>query len=141
MKKLLVVGGLFLSVMFVCKYAKADGSYSPALVQNTTSNQGFLYQVPVSSNPAGILVQQGGAFNWSNSVIGTTTSFTTAQFPGMPSVTLQQIVALTPTASGQLVFCYNCASTPLLISTGTTQNAWVAVSVSSGATTGLGAPK
>lgn len=137
MKKWMFLAGF----LFLCRYAHADGNYYPALVVSSVTQQGFLYQVPTSTNTGGVLTQAGGAFNWSNSVIGATTTATPNQFPAMPAMTLVAIQALTPASAGQLVFCYNCASTPLLISTGTTNNAWVAVSVSSGATTGLGAPK
>lgn len=73
-------------------------------------------------------------------VIGSTTTYptvlakSTATFiggPVLPSITLTQVNITTPTAVGQILYCSNCVSTPLIISTGTSQGAWVAVSSTS----------
>jgi len=44
--------------------------------------------------------------------------------------TLAQLTVLTPGTTGQIAYCSNCTQTPLVISSGTTVGAWVAVSSS-----------
>ena len=56
--------------------------------------------------------------------------------------TLAQLQAMTPAVVGELFYCTNCASTPVCISTGAAAAyQFAGVSVSTSATTGLGACK
>lgn len=52
--------------------------------------------------------------------------------------TRAQLTALTPDATGQILYCTNCTDTPVCISSGTLPGAWVAVSVSTMVTNGFG---
>lgn len=56
---------------------------------------------------------------------------------GLKSLTLTQINASTPTATGQMVYCSNCVNSPVCVSTGTTNfRSYVAV-MSSGTVPGI----
>ena len=126
MKKALVVAGLLLiPALFLSKAVKADGTYTPALVVNTTSNQGYLYPVTSTTTlPAagGFLVNNnGGLFNWSNAFIQSTSAATASQLPALPMLTIAQINALTPATTGQMVMCSNCTGTNVCVSSGSTQ--------------------
>ena len=127
MKKwLAVVGLLLVPALFMSKDARADGNFIPVLVVSSITNQGYLYSnQPSSSQTGGLLVNNGGGiFNWSNAVVGTTTTATVTQFPALPSLTLAQLQALTPSTTGQIVSCSNCVRSEVCVSSGTTQNAW-----------------
>lgn len=142
MKKLIaVVGLLMIPALFVCHKALADGNYSPALVVNTTTNQNFLYSTLNSSQTTGgsLVNNGGGAFNWSNAPVASTSATTALQFPALTSLTVSQIQGssgIVPANAGQEVFCNNCAQGPVCISTGATNSfQWV---VASGTTTAGG---
>lgn len=141
MKKLIVVVGLLMiPALFVCHKVMADGTYSPALVVNTSTNQNFLYSTLNSSQTAaGVLVNSGGGtFNWSNAPVASTTTSTSLQFPGLTSLTVTQIQGasgIIPAATGQLVMCSNCTSSFVCLSTGSA-NAFQWIALSSSTTSG-----
>lgn len=126
MKKSWVLGVLLSGLALYGLKVWADGSFvsAPGPVVAATGQN---YYYPAASAPtAGALLVQDGSltFRYSNAVIGTTTTLTVLQFPTLPSATLAQLQALTPAATGQIVFCSNCVY-PMVISSGTTANAWV----------------
>lgn len=123
MKKLLafVVFGVALSLS---QMARADGNYFPQMVVSTTTNAGFLYQYPVPTTP-GFLVGNGSIQNWTGSTITSTTTATVQAFPVLPTVTLAQLQALTPTAVGQMAMCSNCTRSVVCVSSATAINSWV----------------
>lgn len=134
MKKwLLGVGLLILPTLLI-----ADGNYQPVLSPNTTGGN---YSYPNAPAPAsgGVLVNNSGTlFNWSNAVVGTTTSLTATQFPALPLLTLAQIQALTPYTTGQIVMCTNCTQSPICVSTqSVTQGGWVVASGTATVSQGL----
>lgn len=54
----------------------------------------------------------------------------------LPGLTIVQLAALTPGTTGQIAFCNNCTISRLVVSSGVTVGAWVAVS-----SNGAGAPQ
>lgn len=137
MKKWLAVVGLTLipALCLVTKRVHADGNFLPVLVVSSTTNQGYLYSnSPSSSQTGGVLVNNGGgAFNWSNLAVGTTTSATVTQFPAFSLLTSAQIQALTPATTGQMVMCTNCTGygngiLSVCISSGVAANQWIEIS-------------
>jgi hypothetical protein len=127
MKKWLVgVGLLVVPALFLSKEARADGNYSPVLVVSSTSNQGYLYSTS-SASVGGVLVNNGGgAFNWSNQV-----STTIITGIALQALTQAQTTTTTPGIAGQLIFCSNCTSSNVCVSSGTGVGAWVAISTNS----------
>lgn len=125
------------SALFCGYKAYADGSYAtaPGPVIAATG-QNYSYPAAQAPAPGGLLVQNGAngtLFNWSNSVVTTTTSLTVNQLPALPSLTLAQLNALTPATTGQIVFCSNCASESICISSGSTAvGQFVAISSATG---------
>jgi len=115
----------------------ADGNYAPApgpIIAATGQN--YSYPAAQAPAPGGVLIQNGPTgtlFNWSNAVVGTTTSLTVMQLPALPILTLAQINALTPATTGQIAFCSNCTTSSICVSSGTAAvGSFVAVSSATG---------
>lgn len=105
---------------------------------------------------ASIIVYAGNQYNWGTSTGGAwVTPDDTATTVGQPLQigasggavavaggaalslfprTLAQILVLTPGTTGQVLFCSNCTNTPVVVSTGIGQGAWVGVFQSTGST-------
>lgn len=136
MKRCLAVVVLIVSSLFVSGLVLADGNYTPALVTNQVTQQGYLYNtITTSATAGGVLVNNGGGiFNWSNLPVGTTTSLTITQAPALPSVTTAQAQALQPVSVGQEIWCNNCktgngALGSVCVASGTAANGqWVIIS-------------
>lgn len=136
MKKYLL-GAVAVMSLFCGYKVFADGSYvaTPGPVISATGQN---YSYPNAQAPAagGLLVQNGPSgtlFNWSNAVVTTTTSLTVNQLPTLPSLTLTQLNALTPATTGQIVFCSNCTSSSLCVSSGSVAaGSFVAISSATG---------
>ena len=88
-----------------------------------------------SQAPTGSVPRSNG-YDWSLS-----TDAVAPQGITLLSQTLAQLTALVPATTGQILFCNNCASTPVCVSTGIGTGAFVAVSVSTGATIAYGTCK
>ncbi len=127
MKKSWVLGVLLSGLALYGLKVWADGSFvsAPGPVVAATGQN---YYYPAASAPAAgaLLVQDGSlTFRYSNAVVGTTTTLTVLQFPTLPSLTLAQLNALTPSTTGQMAYCSNCVNTTIVISSGIGANAWV----------------
>lgn len=137
MKKYLM-GSVAVMSLFCGGKVFADGNYAGATPGPVVGATGQNYSYPSAQAPApgGVLVQNGPSgtlFNWSNTVVVTTSSLTPNQFPALPILTLAQLNALTPSTTGQIAFCSNCASSSVCVSSGSTApQQFVAISSATG---------
>lgn len=138
MKKSWVLGLFVLMVSGVCLKVWADGSFVNAPGPIIAANgQNYNYPAAPSTNPGGLLVNDGvGTYRYSNAVITTTTSLVSLQFPVMPLITKGQELVLPSATTGQFALCTDCLNSgsgkgSLCYSTGTV-NVGSFVNVSSG---------
>lgn len=119
MKKLMLFG--VISIGLATALVHAGNQY------NWGTTLGGAWITPDNSTVANNqILQISGSTNTPAIVANTTVTYVGG--PVLYGITIAQITALTPSATGQLIFCKDCAITNVCVSTGIGQGAWVAIS-------------